>query len=282
MKKSNVLPISNKNDYRGIFRERIEKLRTDNKLDIKEMCKRIDCSTRLYSSWINGDYNSASGKTTYTFPSIDKLMNICDAFGVSLDWLMGRTDYTSIDNQEISKITGLHDTAIEGLKKLVIEYKQNFQAFVIASALSDGDEYKKFTRTTLSMVNAMLSNPGTLQRFAKAFYSYHDPDGFKIPVTFNKDENAWEQISLEDNKLQLASREDRLDDTIEMPLDALTIKAMAKNTMGVMLDTFSNEYGTFMANWHKRSEEKIKPGDIEHTEHVLKKLKEDLVENYNK
>lgn len=53
------------------------------------------------------------------YPKLEYLMALSDKWGVSIDYLLGRSDCTSVENDYISKKTGLSDKAINKLHDLV-------------------------------------------------------------------------------------------------------------------------------------------------------------------
>ena len=60
------------------------------------------------------------------FPTLEYASKLADLYNVSIDYLLGRSDLTQIDNDFISKETGLNDVTINELKKVHAE-KNNFQ-----------------------------------------------------------------------------------------------------------------------------------------------------------
>ncbi len=51
-------------------------------------------------------------------PDVHSLLLLADMYGVSVDYLLGLTDYSSTVNEQISEITGLSDAAVEMLRIL--------------------------------------------------------------------------------------------------------------------------------------------------------------------
>ena len=98
------------------FRERIEQLRGDTPQ--KEFCKGIGVSVRTYQNWVNPLYKGYNGETSYTLPNIEIAIRICDKYHVTLDYLFGRAECTTITNQDICNNIGLNDKGIAGLKSI--------------------------------------------------------------------------------------------------------------------------------------------------------------------
>ncbi len=65
------------------FDERLYELRTDKNLSRAELAVKLNVSIRLISYWENGKREC----------DFDMLIKIAELFGVSIDFLLGRTDY---------------------------------------------------------------------------------------------------------------------------------------------------------------------------------------------
>lgn len=70
-----------------IFNERLKILRLEKKLTQEQAAKELGIALRSYNR-LEGD----GGKTHY-----DKLIRIADYYGISLDWLTGRSDVREIN-----------------------------------------------------------------------------------------------------------------------------------------------------------------------------------------
>ena len=66
-----------------LFSERIKELRKEANLKQNDLAKALDTTQRKISYW-------EIGKTE---PDLTSLWKICDYFNVSVDYLIGRTDY---------------------------------------------------------------------------------------------------------------------------------------------------------------------------------------------
>ena len=51
-------------------------------------------------------------------PKLQTLMDLADVYNVSVDYILKRSDCKSVDNEYISRETGLSDSAIDTLKAL--------------------------------------------------------------------------------------------------------------------------------------------------------------------
>ena len=70
-----------------IFNERLKLLRDEKKMTQDKMAKELDMPVRSYQR-----LEMEGAKTHY-----DTLLKIADYYGVSVDWLMGRTDKREVN-----------------------------------------------------------------------------------------------------------------------------------------------------------------------------------------
>ena len=97
------------------FVERLEDIREKKlKLTQKDFCEKIGISTRQYQKWL---VKGVDGSETPP-PSMNKAIKICEICGISLDYLIGRTDYIGVDHKIIGEKLGLTPEAIKKLESL--------------------------------------------------------------------------------------------------------------------------------------------------------------------
>lgn len=89
--------------------ERLEMLLKENGVKQKELASAIGVLDNMVSYFVRG---------TRT-PNVKQIMAIADFFGVSADYLLGRTDVKTTDTsiKEISEYTGLSEENIEALHR---------------------------------------------------------------------------------------------------------------------------------------------------------------------
>lgn len=111
-------------------------------------------------------------------PKLETLCTLADYFECSIDYLIGRDDCTSVDNQYIHDQLGLNDSAIKALKrynKMDSEYYN--ELLKLAYEKKVPDTYNFFI---LPMLNFMLSNKH-LKAFLERF-SVMVHDTYQVPV----------------------------------------------------------------------------------------------------
>lgn len=120
MKKSCELPF-----YCQILKD----LRKENGYTQNYVATQISVEVKTYRSWEIGYYKD----NVQMFPKIDndKLEALADLYNVSVDYILGRSNCTSVENQKIKEITGLSNDAIETLKSLknVYEFDKDMKIF---------------------------------------------------------------------------------------------------------------------------------------------------------
>ena len=105
------------------FRERLTQLRKQQSQTIEQACEYIKeksgtkITRKTYSNWTHL-HTDSNGIQKYCAPSIDNLLAIAKAYDVSTDFLLGLSDYTSLERDCIGKETGLSDKAIKHLQRI--------------------------------------------------------------------------------------------------------------------------------------------------------------------
>ena len=90
IKKSSKLPIRC---------ERLKELRTKNGYTQSAIAERISVTTKTYRTWEIGVYNSRSNSQSYPPIDNEKLEKLSDIYNVSIDYILGKSNYTSVDNE---------------------------------------------------------------------------------------------------------------------------------------------------------------------------------------
>lgn len=104
----------NENVGSEIYSQRINDLLFEKQITQEELAKKTNISKATITAWITGKYE----------PKIKGLNAVAEYLGVTVDYLIGNTDIKQLDikKQEISKYTGLDETSLDFLTKL-LSYK---------------------------------------------------------------------------------------------------------------------------------------------------------------
>jgi len=89
------------------YQNNIKKLRTELHLTQKQLADEINVSRDCIVQWENNSDR---------LPALDKLILLADKYNVTIDYLIGRSDCTSVENEYIQQVTGLSDSAINALR----------------------------------------------------------------------------------------------------------------------------------------------------------------------
>ena len=90
-----------------ILAERLMNLLEDRDMTQKELAEKSNTSTSSISEWLKWENTRE--------PKVGSLLPVAKALGVSMDYLLGAEECKTPSNNEIHKITGLSDGAIESL-----------------------------------------------------------------------------------------------------------------------------------------------------------------------
>lgn len=97
---------------------RLKQLRKDNKYTQETIAKKLKVTVKTYRTWENGYYNPTFNTTIFPSISCEHLETLSVIYNVSTDFILGKSDCLSVENEEIHKLTGLDNNAIETLKFL--------------------------------------------------------------------------------------------------------------------------------------------------------------------
>lgn len=136
----------------------LERLRKSKKETQKDMAELLGCTIKTYANYEKGKQK----------PYIKHLLALSDHFGVSTDYILGRSNCTDVSRHYISKYTGLSDQAIQGLQSLL---------------LSDQTAVKNHQPSlcVLPALNTLLTAGIGTESFLRAFRDYLNPE-YRIPV----------------------------------------------------------------------------------------------------
>lgn len=137
------------NAHVEIWVERINKLMVEHNITQQELAKACNISPSVIS-----DYVGIRKNTKLRTPKVDKLLPISDFFGVSVDYLLGKDECQTPQNEKIHEITGLSDLAIRELKRINQEQTES-----------------KTAEKQLAITNFLLENMSSTELFEQ-IYNY--------------------------------------------------------------------------------------------------------------
>lgn len=118
----------------------LKELRKSRKMTQQEVASEIDVTDKTYRSWENGEYKE--NKLTFPKPDLDSVIKLAELYNCSIDYLLGRSKCTSIENDYIEKYTGLCNDSIEILHELN-NSDEGFVYIPIINYLVGNEEFSK-------------------------------------------------------------------------------------------------------------------------------------------
>ena len=130
-----------------IWVERINKLMGERNVTQQELAKACDISPSVIS-----DYVGIRKKAKLRTPKVDKLLLISEFFGGSVDYLLGKDECQTPQDEKIHEITGLSDLAIRELKRINQEQSMKIPA-----------------EKQLAIINYLLENMANTELFERLY-----------------------------------------------------------------------------------------------------------------
>lgn len=188
MKNSNKLPFKIQKEIAA----RLKNLRTSAGYTQEDIAKKIKTTTKTYREWEVGKYEK---NDTFYYPAIgyDNLILLSEIYHVSVDYLLCRSDCTSVDNHYISEKTGLSGSSIN-----VLCDSENGRDII--DAFISSQEYKEYPKYTLHFLELKFAN---FQLYIKEYAKI-------IETAKSIDKNNYDKVD------QLAKQADRLDLNLEI------------------------------------------------------------------
>ena len=126
--------------------EILKNLRKKEKYTQKYVAEQLGVEVKTYRSWEIGYYKD----NIQMFPTIDseKLIKISDLYNVSIDYILGRSNITQVDNTYIHAKIGLSENSIFALEKAKNDQFTVYSSYIIEiiDFLLNHDETKELIR----------------------------------------------------------------------------------------------------------------------------------------
>lgn len=147
MKNSNKLPLQIQEE----IAERLKHLRTTAGYTQKEISQKMGITEKTYRKWEVGVYDGKTNVKYYPAIEYNNLFALADIYNVSIDYLLCRSDCTSVDNHYISKKTGLSDQSIN----VLCDWKGRKD---ILDAFISSPEYMEYDEHSLHFLELKFNN----------------------------------------------------------------------------------------------------------------------------
>ncbi len=213
------------NKKKTIFQQRMIDLRKEKDLTGQQLADKIGVSRDCIVQWENDETRQ---------PALDKLILLADTFGVSLDYLLGRSCCRSVDNEYIHQKIGLSDKAINQLRKLV-----QHDTFLKQSNKDNERRKDNFSVRPVQLVERIpiinfVMGSKSFINLINDFVYYLDSDKYTKMLDGSFHELPTKEIIPADNDLIAGG--------VMLEIDSDTNKALAKNLLDIQLNKLVQEY----------------------------------------
>lgn len=159
------------------YKNRLQELRKKAGFTQQEIADKLQIDIKTYRTW---EKRGISEKA-----SIYNACALADLYNVSIDYVLGASDFTSVDNEYISQQLGLNDTAIKTLKH---QYKYETDMINGADVVDDDTGNiifhgvpQQIAHRPINTLNDLLSNGLNFEFLFRAIQDYIHAD-YAIPV----------------------------------------------------------------------------------------------------
>ena len=168
------------------------------------------------------------------YPKLESLIALADKWHVSIDYLLGRSDCTSVENEYISKKTGLSDKAINKLHDLVQRDDFLEQANEKNANRNDNLSVRPVhIPSILKTINFVLESRRATNLLTFLTY-YLDSDKYTTLLDGSFKPLPSKDLYPADNDLVAGG--------VMIKIDSDTNKALAKNLLDIQLGKLAAEY----------------------------------------
>ena len=89
---------------------RLKQLRKEKSMRQEDVARYVGCTIKAYQGW-------ERDSTPEILPNTYNLKTLAELFGVSTDYILGRTQFRHVENEEISRLTGLSEQSLLAMRK---------------------------------------------------------------------------------------------------------------------------------------------------------------------
>lgn len=132
-----------KNFDEAIIQKSLRSHRKENGKTQQNIADALSVTIKTVNQWEKGK------KGFVVLPDIESLWKLANYYNVSIDYLVGRSDFTNIGNEEISEITDLSNDSIETLRAL--SESDHIDSKITINCINLLLEYSEFINTDLEI-----------------------------------------------------------------------------------------------------------------------------------
>lgn len=237
MKKS-VIPNANKT----VFQQRLISLRKQKGFSQDKLAEKLNVGRDTVIAWENGNIDKITKVRKEVLPDFNNLIALSDTLDISVDYLMGRSDFTKDGNQYIHDSIGLSDKAINQLRKYKKADDSNYQIVIDSLKKNKPAPQISMIFLHLPIINFLLSSI-SFKKFLERFFNYAI-DWYQVPIL--KDGEQFKVFPSYENDtsdyLYFGCNPGNPADNISMEIDSDFRKTISKNLLELSLDDLAQEY----------------------------------------
>lgn len=221
------------NIKKTIFQQRLIELRKAKGYKTQEIFAEIMGVGRdTVIAWENGRIDNDG--ILHDSISVDSLIAISDTLEVSIDYLLGRSDFTKDGNEYISSVTGLTDKGINQLRRVA-----DHDEFLKQSNEKNKNRNDNFSVRPvhhvprIPVINFILESKSFINLINDFIY-YLDSDRYTNLLDGSFHELPTKEI--------IPADKDSVAGSVMIKIDSNTNKALAKNLLDIRLEKLTQEF----------------------------------------
>ncbi len=180
MRKSNTLPSVDQEKTA----ERLTALRKEKDLSKEDVAEYLGVTRKTYHEWEKGKTSKSNGNYHFYYPAItsDNLLSLSKLYNVSVDYLLGVSDFRNPEKNFIGRHTGLSDKAIDG----ILSIKNESENLKLQAEITHTD----CPYDDLAILNYFLEHAFLFGNILREFQNIVNAQ-YKVPVYFDEKENRF-------------------------------------------------------------------------------------------
>lgn len=202
----------------------LKEVRTQNNATQAQIADFLGVTIKTYRGYEKGQ----------EYPKLEYLIALSDKWGVSIDYLLGRSDFTKDGNEYISSVTGLTDKGINQLRRVADHDKFLKQSNEKNENRNDNFSVRPVHHVLrIPVINFILESKSFINLINDFIY-YLDSDRYTNLLDGSFHELPTKEI--------IPADKDSVAGSVMIKIDSDTNKALAKNLLDIRLEKLAQEY----------------------------------------
>lgn len=202
----------------------LKEVRTQNNATQAQIADFLGVTIKTYRGYEKGQ----------EYPKLEYLIALSDKWGVSIDYLLGRSDFTKDGNEYISSVTGLTDKGINQLRRVADHDKFLKQSNEKNKNRNDNFSVRPVHHVPrIPIINFILESKSFINLINDFIY-YLDSDRYTNLLDGSFHELPTKEI--------IPADKDSVAGSVMIKIDSDTNKALAKNLLDIQLNKLVQEY----------------------------------------